>query len=137
MAFEIYLNFKDGQALPAMERYEEVFGGQRTMDVMYYKDGPGMNVKPEEENYVLHSELNIAGFTLNFSDVGASYEYLRGTSVSVLYTCESVEDLKNKFRLLSVGGQVSAKPGKTFYAESYTAFVDEFGIPWELIYIQR
>ena len=136
MAFEIYLNFKNGQAMQAFETYEMLFDGIRHPQIMHYKDVPGMNVKPEEEDFILHAEMKLENINLNFSDVDSTVSYVKGTQVSIMYTCQSVADLEHKFEVLSKNGVVNVKPGKTFFAESYTEFEDQFGIPWQLIYIQ-
>lgn len=137
MAFEIYLNFKNGEAQEAFETYEKLFAGKRNPNIMRYKNVPGMKVKPEEANYVLHAEMTLENMTINVSDVDQSTRYVKGTQVSIMYTCASVTDLEHKFEILSKGGQVNVKPEKTFFAESYTEFEDRFGIPWQLIYILR
>ena len=137
MAFEIYFNFQKGQALEAFETYEKLFNGKRHPNIMRYKDYPDMHVKPEEKDYILHAEMTVGPMTLNFSDVDSSMAYSKGKQVSVMFTCDSVKDLEHKFEVLSKDGIVRVKPGKTFFAKSYTEFEDKFGIPWELIYIER
>lgn len=135
MAFEIYLNFKKGQAIEALELYEMVFDGKRYPSIMRYKDVPDMNVKPEEEDYVLHAELMVGDMNINFSDVDDSMVYVKGTQVSIMYVCDSVIDLEHKFEALSKNGNIHVKPNRTFFAESYTEFEDQYGIPWQLIYV--
>ena len=81
--------------------------------------------------------MKIENTTLNFSDMKAEDSYLKGDHMYIMYTCKSESDLQEKFDHLSPGGMVSVKPSKTFFAQSYAAFEDKYGIMWQLIFIDK
>jgi len=136
MAFEIYLDFTNGEANEAFETYEKLFNGKRHPHIMRFKDVPG-NYLEHEKEYFLHAEMMIENMNINFSDVPKHMTYTKGNQVSIMYTCQSVEDVLTKFNVLSQDGEVFTKPGKTFFAESYCHFVDKFGIPWQFIFLGK
>lgn len=136
MAFEIYLNFDNGQALAALETYERVFHGQREAGIFRYKDAPDASYDKKYENYIMHADMKLDNIVLNVSDV-MEKAYVKGSQVSILYTCDSTEEVERVFHELSKGGNVRVKPEKTFYAESYADLTDKFGIPWQLIYFKK
>jgi PhnB protein len=134
MQVQPYLFF-DGRCEEAIEFYRKALGAQVEM-LMRYKDSPegspeGM-VPPGSDNKVMHAALKIGGATVMASDGHcAGSPSFQGFSLSLDAADDA--DAKRLFDALSDGGKVQMPLGKTFFASSFGAVADRFGVSWMVI----
>lgn len=130
----IYLTF-NGNCEEAFNFYKSVFGGEFPY-IGRFKDmppGEGSQLKPEEENRIMHVSLPISKETMLMgSDTGGEWGagYKQGNNFTISITADSSEEAERLFNGLSAGGTITMPLGKTFWAECFGMFTDKFGINW-------
>jgi PhnB protein len=121
-----YLSFPD-TARQAMEFYQQVFGGELTMNTF---GEFGMADTPQADG-IMHAQLETpSGFTLMASDTPPGMDYSPGTQITVSLSGDDVDDLRRYFNALAEGGTVSMPLEKQMWGDEYGACVDKFGIQW-------
>lgn len=121
-----YLSFRDN-ARQAMEFYQQVFGGELTINT-FGEFGAGGTL---DAGKVMHGQLETpSGFTLMGADTPAGMEYTPGTNITVCLSGDDVEQLRGYFQQLTDGGTVSNPLKEQMWGDEYGACVDRFGIPW-------
>ena len=123
-----YINFA-GNARQAMEFYQSVFGGKLTLGT--YKEF-GAAQSPDEENLVMHSELDVADdVTLMAADVPQRrMEYHPGNNFSVSLSGEDEAQLTGYYNKLADGGSVTMPLAKASWGDTFGMCIDRFGISW-------
>ena len=104
-----YLNFR-GTTREAMQRYQEVFGG----------------------DLVMHSDLQGPdGIRFMAADVPNRMEYAPGTNnFSMSLSGEDEADLRGYFDKLSAGGTVLMPLEKAVWGDTFGMCTDKFGVTW-------
>ncbi|MFH8467831.1 VOC family protein [Streptomyces sp. NPDC017991] len=121
-----YISF-DGDARPAMEFYQEVFGGALVLNTFGDFGSPGT---PESDN-IMHGMLETpSGFTLMGADTPPGVEYTRGGNFSVSLSGDDETELRGYWDKLSAGGTVSVPLEKQMWGDVFGMCTDRFGIPW-------
>jgi len=122
-----YISFK-GQAKEAVEFYKAIFGGKLTMST--FKEG-GAPVGPEEENNIMHAELQADnGITLMVSDTMAQMNYTPGTNISISLSGDNEAELKGYWDKLSDGAKITQPLEKAPWGDTFGMLTDKFGIGW-------
>lgn len=125
-----YLTF-GGNCLDAMTYYKECLGGELEMQTI--GESPMADRIPKEMNdYILHSKLTTADFTLMGSDMTPESGLKIGNSVSLMLNCRSEADIRMYFDKLSVGGTVLHPLENTFRGALLGDLTDKFGNNWIL-----
>jgi PhnB protein len=117
-----YLQFKDN-AREAMTYYQDVFGGELTINTFseYGGDGDG----------VMHSQLEAPnGFTLMASDTPEGMTY-SGSGGNITISLSGDDDaLRGYWDKLSDGGTVAMPLEKQMWGDEFGMCTDKFGISW-------
>ncbi|RFU85526.1 VOC family protein [Streptomyces triticagri] len=121
-----YLSF-DGDARAAMERYQEVFGGDLSLNT--YGEAGGMS-GPDADK-IMHAMLQTPnGFVLMGADTPPGMTFSRSTSFAVSLSGDDEAELRGYWEKLSEGGTVSMTMEKQMWGDVFGACTDRFGVPW-------
>ena len=124
-----YLNVP-GNADRAIALYQRALGAKAEM-VMRYGDVQGMEVPPEQRDYVMHATLDVAGSKLMISDARPDEAISSSTAVHVaLHFTGDLADVERKFAALAEGGEVTMPLTDTFWGARFGTLTDAFGIRW-------
>jgi PhnB protein len=135
MQLQPYLFF-EGRSEEAIEFYRKALGAKVEM-LMRFKDNPDApapGMKPPPPDKVMHACLRIANSNVFLSDgmcQGEGKPSFSGFSLSLDAADEA--EAKRLFNALADGGQVQMPLGKTFFASSFGAVADRFGVSWMVI----
>lgn len=125
-----YINLK-GKTKEAIEFYHSVFGGEMKMTT--FKEG-GMKVPPEEENFIMHSQLDTPkGLTLMVSDQPShmgEYSGLHGYSISLSGEMADEAELKGYWEKLSEGAKITQPLVAAPWGDQFGMLQDKFGVDW-------
>ncbi len=121
-----YISFP-GNAREAMECYDQVFGGNLTMNTFGEygaPDDPGADK-------IMHGQLETdSGFTLMGADSPPGMEHHPGDNVAVSLSGDDTDELRGYWAKLSEGGTVSVALEKQMWGDEFGMCVDKFGISW-------
>ncbi|GLZ02836.1 VOC family protein [Actinomadura sp. NBRC 104412] len=121
-----YLNF-DGDARPAMEFYQGVFGGE--LSLMTFGE-QGMADTPHADK-IMHGSLKTEqGYVLMGADAPPGTALNPGDNITVCLSGDDADLLRGYFAKLSEGGTVSVPLEKQMWGDEYGACTDRFGINW-------
>jgi PhnB protein len=121
-----YITF-DGDARQAMEFYQEVFGGQLSVNTF---GEYGSSDAPEADN-VMHAHLETAsGFTLMAGDNPPGQPLSSGNNIAVSLSGDDADELRGYWERLSAGGNVTVPLEKQMWGDEFGMCVDRFGIAW-------
>lgn len=122
-----YLNFR-GQARDALERYQQVFGGELTVSTL---GASGMEVAPGETDWLMHGQLETPdGFTLMAADVPTSMPLDEGSTISVSLSGDDEATLRGFWDGLLEGGTVIVPLEQAPWGDTFGMLVDRFGVAW-------
>lgn len=133
MAIGVYINFR-GNCRDAVEFYAEVFGTEKPK-IMTFGDAPPnpeFALAEETKNLVMHTQLNIKGTNIMFSDTPTDMPFIAGNNISLVIGSKDIEEIKSLYNKLKEGGNVMMELQETFWSKSYGYLTDKFGIQWQL-----
>jgi Uncharacterized protein conserved in bacteria len=133
MAMQVYINF-NGNCREAVEYYSGVFGTEKPK-IMLFGDvppDPGFPLSEETKNLVMHTELNIKGTKVMFSDVPPGRTLVIGNNISLVILGNDSDELKSLFNKLKDGGKVIMELQETFWSKLYGYLTDKYGISWQI-----
>jgi len=137
MALHSYLYFK-GNCREALAFYADVFKTENPK-IMSFGDMPVNGEFPltdEMKKLVLHSELDLFGGKIMFSDVPEGMPFVIGNNISFVISSNDLDEVKTLFRQLQVGGTVTMDLQETFWSKSYGMLIDQFGVSWQISYAE-
>lgn len=121
-----YLGLPD-TARQAMEFYQDVFGGELTMNTFGEfgaADGP-------DKDKIMHAQLvTESGFTLMASDTPTGMDYTPGSAISISLSGDDVDELRGYWAKLAEGGTVMMPLEKQMWGDEFGMVADQFGISW-------
>jgi PhnB protein len=121
-----YLHFKD-DARPAMEFYEQVFGG--TLNVNTFGDLGQSD--PADKDKIMHAQLETArGLTLMGSDTPSHMAYEPGSRISISLSGTDGDELRGYWEKLADGATVTVPLEKQMWGDEFGMLTDRFGIEW-------
>lgn len=124
MQINNYLHF-NGNCKEAMDFYASIFGGE--VEAQKVGDSPAAQMPGADPNKIMHSTLKGGKIVLMGSDM---FEGSTNTgNVSLTLISDNVDELKEMFSKLAVGGKVHQELQSVFFG-TYGDLVDKFGIPW-------
>lgn len=135
MAIEVYINF-NGNCREAVNFYSEVFETEKPQ-IMAYGDAPAnpeFPISEEAKDLVMHTNLNIAGSRIMFSDVSPGMPFVVGNNISLTVISDNMDYITSAFQKLSIGGNVQMELQETFWSKCYGYLIDKYGIGWQLNY---
>lgn len=124
-----YLNF-DNRCREALGYYQQCLGGEITAMMTWGESPVCDEVPPEAGDLIMHGCLVVDGQVLMASDSfpGRPFEGVKGAAVTI--GVDSDAEAKRLYEALSAGGSVEMELQETFWASSFAAFNDRFGVPW-------
>lgn len=129
-----YLTF-NGTCREAMTFYQQCLGGE--LLVQTFAETPAAaQMSAEAQQNVMHARLTTADLVLMASDSGLG-PAAKSDMVSLALDCQSPEEIRRLFSLLSVGGTITMDLQDTFWGATFGMFADQFGIDWMLNYDQQ
>jgi PhnB protein len=131
MKLNTYINYK-GNCREAFQFYEKHLGGKITL-LSTFNDLPDKSHIPAEnwENKVLHAQIEIGNGILMGADIPTS-ETMRSAYITLSVPDE--DETERIYNLLTDGGQIFMKMGKTFFASRFAMLRDKFGTNWMLLH---
>lgn len=138
MTVHVYINF-NGNCREAVEYYAEVFETERPKMMTFGEMPPDPEfIVPEElKKLVMHTELNINGSNVMFSDVFPDMPFIEGNNISLTIVSTSMDEIKSLFSKLKEGGTVEMDLQETFWSKCYGSLTDKFGIIWQFSHEDR
>jgi PhnB protein len=122
-----YITFH-GNCKEAMQFYQSCLGGDLQLNTV--GDSPMAAQMPKEQhNNILHSVLKNEHLTIMAADMGT--ENPGQGRVGLCLVCSSADEIKRLFDALSAGGNVDYPLKQEFFG-TFGAFLDKFGIRWNL-----
>ncbi|MDP4086457.1 MAG: glyoxalase/bleomycin resistance/extradiol dioxygenase family protein [Bacillota bacterium] len=131
MTVNVYVNF-NGNCREAVEFYAQVFGSEKPQFMTFGETSP--NLSEEAKSLVLHTQLNITGSTLMFSDCAPGRPLDIGNNISLTVVSKNMDEIKSYFSQLKEDGNVIMELQETFWSKCYGMLTDKFGINWQLSY---
>src|SRR6266496_5115503 len=99
-----YLNV-GGTAAKAIALYEKALGAKTEM-LQRFGEVPGMDLKPEDKDRVMHAALRIGGGTLMLSDGPSGKTVPAESNTWIALAYEDPTEMAAQFDALAAGGQV-------------------------------
>lgn len=127
IALNPYLNFNGSDTAKAMKFYQQVLGGELTMQTF---GEAGMAKTDEEKDYIIHAVLknDDISFMASSGHPGLSVKF--GDNISMSISGDDEGSLKKYFDGLSVGGSVNMPLEKQFWGDTSGLLTDKFGVQW-------
>ena len=124
-----YLHF-NGNAEEALHFYSKVFGVEPV--ISRYGDQPSSDLKEEDENLVMHGDINGNDIRLMISDSGPMGDVTPGSNFSMSLSggAADAEKLTEYFTKLSEGGKVTVPMSKASWGDTFGMCEDKYGIGW-------
>ena len=122
-----YISFRDN-ARQAMEFYQQVFGGELTLNTYA---GMGMPEDAPGADRIMHGMLETdRGFTLMGADNPPGMEHQPGNDMAVSLSGDDADELRGYWEKLSAGGTVSVPLEKQMWGDEFGMCDDQFGVSW-------
>ncbi len=121
--------FFNGHAEAAIAFYRHAIGAEVGMQ-MRYKEAPDQSmINPANANYIMHASLKAGDSWVLLSDGHCSGTTdFKGFSLSL--TVKTDAEAAQCFAALAEGGKITMPMTKTFWASSFGAVEDKFGLVW-------
>lgn len=132
MAVQVYINF-NGECREAVEFYAAAFQTKEPQ-FMTFGDGPenpDFPLTEEDKKRIMHTELEVSGDTIMFSDILTNMDMVVGTNISLTVVMEEEEEIRRIFHILSEGGNIVMPLQQTFWTSCYGNLYDKYGIGWQ------
>jgi PhnB protein len=123
-----YLNF-DGTAAKAIALYEKALGA-KAENLQRFGDVPGMDVKPQDKDRVMHAVLRIGAGTIMLSDSQPGRPVPTESNTWITLDYEDAAEMAKQFDALAAGGQVVMALQDTFWGAKFGMLTDAFKINW-------
>ncbi|KNY26451.1 VOC family protein [Pseudobacteroides cellulosolvens] len=138
MAIQTYINFH-GNCREAVLFYADIFKTEPPRFMLFGDMPPNPNFPIDEttKNLVMHTDLNIKGSIVMFSDVPKDMPFTVGNNISIVFSSNDTDELKSIFEKLKEGGSVIMDLHETFWSKCYGFVTDKFGIGWQLSYSEE
>lgn len=133
MAIDVYINF-NGNCREAVEYYAQIFGTEKPQFFTFgdAPPNPEFSFPEETKDLIMHTQLNILGSTIMFSDVPPGMPFVAGNNISLSIPSNDVDEIKSLYLKLKEGGTVIMELQETFWSKCYGNITDKFGIQWQL-----
>jgi PhnB protein len=108
-------------------------GGHIDAMVSYEKSPAAAHMPPEWRSKIIHARAVLGSTVLmDTDDMSERYREPKGFSISLIV--DSTAEAVRAFHVLSQDGTVGIALEANFFAARYGALVDQFGIPWMVVY---
>lgn len=120
-----YLMF-DGNARAALTFYQEVFGGELTLNTFGQYNPTAANA-----DKIMHGQLDTpAGYTLMGTDNNGREPAAETDSAAVSVSGDDAEELRGYWEKLSNGAQIDVPLTKQAWGDDFGMCTDTYGIRW-------
>jgi PhnB protein len=127
-----YLTF-NGNCKEAMEFYQSCIGGELLVQTI--GESPmSEQMSKDMKNCILHSTLTKGEMILMGSDMVSEKGLVKGNAVSLLYNCESEEEIRRLYEQLGKDGTYDHPIELSFWGALFGDLTDKFGNHWLLHY---
>lgn len=133
MSLNVYIRF-NGNCRQATEYYAKIFGCQKPIIMTFGQihNESDFHMSDEEKNQVMHTNLNINGQDVMFSDCPPGMTITQGDNFSIAYSTKDKDEITRIFNSLKLdGGQVILELQETPWSDCYGWIIDKFGISWQ------
>ncbi len=132
-SLNIYLKFNDN-CREAFEFYRSSLGGEFSECHSFADGPPAMNIDPTYNDRVMHVALPVGSSVLMGCDTvpgfGPPTEF--GNNFAVSLNTDTRQEADGVFAKLSDGGTVLIPMQDMFWGGYFGAFVDRFGVTWNV-----
>ena len=118
-----------GQAEEAIEYYKTIFDDLKVVSVKKYKEG-----EAGKAGTIQLATFEVAGTKVMCTDSPPVHDFTFTPSFSFFVECESVDELKAKFKKLSDGGTVMMPVNNYGFSDQFGWTSDKYGVSWQLNY---
>ena len=124
----------DHQAEEAAKFYTSIFKNSKMGKVARYGSS-GSEVSGQKEGTVMTAAFELEGLNIVGLNGGPIFKF--SPAFSFFVSCESEQEIKQKWEKLSEGGKGRMGFDKYPWAEKYGWTADRFGVDWQLILSPR
>jgi PhnB protein len=125
--------FFNGRCDEALEFYRNTLGAEIQMKMRFKESPDPAHTPPGLGDKVMHACMNVGGSAVMASD-GMESGGPRFQGFSLSYNAKDEADAKRRYEALAKdGGTVQMPLGETFFARSFGAVQDKFGVSWMVI----
>lgn len=132
MAVNAYIYF-NGNCREAVEFYSKVFETEKPRTITYGEapSSPGYTLPEKAKSLVLHTEINISGSNVMFSDIFPGKPFVAGNNINLTIVSKNADEIKSFFNKIKEGGTINMDLQETFWSKCYGSVTDRFGIGWQ------
>jgi len=130
LKLDIYINY-NGNCEKAFGFYEQYLGGKITMMMTFKQQPDQANIPENWDHAILHARIKIGDLLLMGADI-PNAEPMRSAYITL--RVNSDQEAERIYSLLSDGGQIFMKIGKTFFASRFAMLRDKFGTSWMILH---
>lgn len=131
MQLRPYLAFS-GNCREAMEFYHKCLGGHLYLQTVEDSSGSTEGMPAKMKQSILQANLIKDDLILLATDLVAEQGIRQGSSVSLCLVCNSPNQLRKVYNMLSEGGMQTQPPSNTFEGTISGNLIDRFGNWWYL-----
>ena len=131
MGVNAYINFP-GNCREAVTFYADVFETPMQTITTFGEVDHGFPMPEAMKQQVMHTELQVLGSVIMFSDTPEIMPFTLGNNVTLVINSADAEQLQRIFARLSEGGTVTMPLQPTFWTKLYGQVIDRFGVGWQL-----
>jgi len=137
MAIDNFIYF-NGNCREAVEFYADVFGLDKPQfmicgDVPGNPDFVGTDMD-REKGLIMYAGLKIKGSTVMFADAPNNRKVTIGDNISLVVSCETIEETTEMFNRLKCGGKVHIDLQEVFFSKCLGSLTDKYGLNWFVVY---
>src|SRR4030095_9234738 len=135
MLANLYLTF-NGNCREAMTFYKECLGGELIFQTV--GETPLSEKMPQRmKNTIIHATLTHGPLVLMGSDMVGKNGLIRSNAVSISLQCESEEQVRKCYQMLSQEGHADHPLENSFWGALFGDLTDKYGIHWLLHFENR
>ena len=124
-----------GRCEEAITLYTQAFGAEVGCLLRYSgrnKADWDRELTPEQENYIYHAELFIAGQRIMMCD-NLDVPFQKSTALSLVITFDTKEEVIKAYDVMQEGSETIYPMHSTTYSSCEVALIDRFGFRWGLM----
>lgn len=130
MSLNPYLVF-DGNTREVVQFYAKVFGTEEPTFMTFGSVHAEEELPPGAKDLIMHTNLEIAGSKLMFSDNFPGMEFKMGNNFTLAYISSDEAAMKDAFEKLKEGGTVQMELQEVPWSKMYGSLTDKFNIQWQ------
>jgi PhnB protein len=121
-----YLSFSGGKTRSVMEFYQNVFGGELSVQTF----GDGSHPDESKKDLVMHARLTTDDVDIMASDGMPDDQLIVGNNISISLSGTGGEKIEKYWNSLREGGTVQEELRDAPWGDKFGMLTDQFGIQW-------